>query len=709
MASNVYCPFCGIILLSDPYYNDPDSPQNRVRPWYAEVRGIYSTDNAFGHIATTGMGLVRIRNTLFAPLERDRTYLDVDAETCGEWGICHTSGSRWCFGVHNSCWRLLLRRLGHAEDDDPQFEMSVAEPIFYLLYCTPCRWGSSIYFGHDYEGAAQTHVPSGQIKAVDPGSQFCADPCAIPSNGKLEATASDLPETQKAAVWKERDDGLKTTSIVRGPNHDSLGVVGTSEPSVSKVNRHGHGLLNQMTGDESARLVTRCYHIFDSLSPELKLEILSYLSFDELLKARLVCRGLAFPATLDELPQSYWRSRFLLGQEADFLFSNLADRRDWRRLYFGTQVSLRAGALALLNRKRIRQLLEPIAALVELEPQFRNGPHGSVSASALLPTGDSYRLLTRCGAAGESPQFVDVSGSFSGQLACSDAGTPLNEGCRAIYHRIQSFKPSGQQHRQRIGISIIQIGKRSFVSGLNLFAPGEGNLVGSLIGYRIPASEKWIEVPSTSHIEALSVAFCSEGLTGIKFLFANSASSGWVGDSNGPGIAQGTRGVPKQANQPFVLADFDRFKIVSLGFGDQVGYSGLSECHRQTEVGAFRVQSHLWTPHPPTHEDLRISTLLPSQSPRAFAPLVNMDFGGAKGQLLGSLTRLTLHMGKTPRPLVGIEIFYSSGGSTLFGSNAGCAISLFINGSKGQRINGIGIIQEVRSNDPEIGLGGIQV
>lgn len=63
-------------------------------------------------------------------------------------------------------------------------------------------------------------------------------------------------------------------------------------------------------------------------SPELKFEIFSYLSFDELLNMRLVCRNLALLATVDTLPQLYWRSRSLLGQEADFLFLRLTDKWD---------------------------------------------------------------------------------------------------------------------------------------------------------------------------------------------------------------------------------------------------------------------------------------------------------------------------------------------------------------------------------------------
>ena len=56
LTPNVYCPLCGVILLRDPYSDDdPASLQSHVRPWYAEVRGLYLAN---GYITTTGLGIV---------------------------------------------------------------------------------------------------------------------------------------------------------------------------------------------------------------------------------------------------------------------------------------------------------------------------------------------------------------------------------------------------------------------------------------------------------------------------------------------------------------------------------------------------------------------------------------------------------------------------------------------------------------------------
>lgn len=105
MSPNVYCPFCGVVLLPDPYNdNDPASFQSRVRPWYAEVRGLYSTNATAGDIITTGLGIVRGRNIFYAPLDSDQSYVDMGVEALEEWrffGLSETlfgpSVNRWCF------------------------------------------------------------------------------------------------------------------------------------------------------------------------------------------------------------------------------------------------------------------------------------------------------------------------------------------------------------------------------------------------------------------------------------------------------------------------------------------------------------------------------------------------------------------------------------------------------------------------------------
>lgn len=80
------------------------------------------------------------------------------------------------------------------------------------------------------------------------------------------------------------------------------------------------------------------------------------------------------------------------------------------------------------------------------------------------------------------------------------------------------------------------------------------------------------------------------------------------------------------------------------------------------------------------------SAFIPALPPRIFEPLTNIDFGGPRGLLLTSLTRLTFHMAPG-YILMEIKIFDPDGKRVNFGSNGSCEISLFVNGSKEERVN----------------------
>lgn len=582
-------------------------------------------------------------------------------EALETWTIASPSDNRWCFGFHESCWRLFLLRFGHEQDNYTQNEETILESLYYQLYCTPCLGSCVFQFGHDYGGAAQTHILSGRIKPVDLSSHLYANPCSILPLDNLEASygqVNELANGDKISKWMDK----------RRPRN-----------------------------------------LIFNLPLDVKLEIFSYLSFKEVLNMRLVCRYLALFAAVDALPQSYWRSRFLLGQEADFLFPNLAKQRNWSRLFFGVRASLKTELLSLVNRKRIRQLLEPIAALVDLEPVLQKGPYGSVFQPA-QNKGDVFQIIHDKNTE-MPPQSIEMGDSFSGQLASIGADSPLNEGCRVLYHRTQLFMPAQKQHyRWRIGVSTVKIGAQSFISGLNLFPSGESAITDGLVGYHNPASEEWMEIPPTLQAKALYVAFSSQGLTGVKFTLTNYSSTGWVGRSSGPGIAQGILSAPEKMDQHFLIVGLDRFKIVSLGLGELTDHPGPSLMSpHQRVTNSPRAQPHLWKPYPPEHEGLEISSLLPFLPTRPFELLNNIDFGGSKGVLLGNLTRLVVHMASNPRPLIGIEVFYSGGKSVSFGSSNGCEISFFINGYKGERIDQVGILEGNREYYPETSLGGLQV
>ncbi|KAL3480802.1 hypothetical protein BJX99DRAFT_272534 [Aspergillus californicus] len=634
MVCNVYCPICGAIMLDNrTRIHDPDSTLTPARPWYTEVRGIYkSSDRA----SITGLGIVGGRNRLDAPLDKNKSYLELRYNDLHHWWICESSETwPWCFAVHNSCWTLLLLRLDY-QNNGLRDDEDITALVYSQLYDTPCLDGSVFQFGHDYGGAAQTHKTSGRI-SVDPGSHLYADPCAIPDVSELE-TAS---------------------SMVSWP-----------------FPPHGNTMTQPC-----------CINIFHTLSSELHFEVFAHLSFDELLSLRLVCRQFAVLANPGTLPQSYWRTRFDFGQEADFLFPqvNASTPRNWSALFFGTRLSLKTGNLSLANRKRIRLLLEPIAALVELESAIAPDTAGGFACRLIPETNDNCFEIIES----QRPShggYVMKHSSFSGQINTTSADNPLREGCRVLHYRAQLWLPQFHTPYQRVGISTIQTGARNFIAGMNLFAHSVD--VGDLIGYHIPTSEKWIEFSSSQKLKALNVTFCLEGLMGVKFVFGAS-SSDWIGDSSGPDISHGILEVPQGlTTRESLVVGLDRHKIVSLALGQVVEHAGvITESSFQEKPD--EVQSRLWIPHAPAHQGVKITSLLSEEARRPFEPLLNIDFGGLNGSLLPSLMRLTIYMVSPPYPIAGIEIWHGDEMSTSFGSSSGCGLSFFIDGPGGERIDRI--------------------
>ncbi|CAG8192000.1 unnamed protein product [Penicillium salamii] len=677
MPANSYCPFCGIILLPDPYWESPPSSQAQPRPWYAEARGIYPTDIP-GSVGLTGLGIIQARKNLCAPSESHRSYIGEDLDALDVWRISELSDHRWCFAFHDSCWNILLLRLGIRDTNPLHIEAAILRPLFHQLYSIPCPEGSVFKLGHDYGGAAQTHVIFGQIKPIDLSSEYYADPYAIPSISAIEANIQ--PNLGSGTgVSLPVEDTSRAFALFQS---NQIPALFRSLEDTSKVIR--------------ANSLKPCAHVFKKLPAELASEILSYLSFAELLTLRLVCRDFALIATTSVFSQSYWRGRFCIGQEMDFLFLKLIKARNWARIFQGIQVSLKK-SLSLINRKRVRSLLEPIAALCDLEAVLRTGPHGYV----WCPTQNPEAFQCPDGATSESPVSLQIGNSHSGYTWTPKTDGPLDEGCRKLFYRSQSLYFPHQPIERRIGVSIIKLGTKSFISGINFH-----DSTSRVIGYRIPSSEEWVQMPFASELREIAVAFRSEGLTGVKFVFEDS-SSDWVGDEQSWGIAFGRLTIPETGSWwPHLLAGLDNFKIVLLGLG-KTSNRPLNEV-----TDSFDIQSVLWAPHPPSEKYVKCSPLLPlSESPQPFDPLTNIDFGGPKGVHLGRLTRLTFHMAasNSPLPLTGIEIFLSDGHSFLCGSRSDCELSLFIEGSKGERIDRIDILEESSRYHLKKVLGGLQI
>lgn len=494
--ADVYCAFCGVILFPDPYVaagaTRPEPPPRRHRPWYSEVRGLTAIDNP-DTPALTGVGLIYRSNHLSAPDDSDSTYLD--HQLSREWGLSRTRWRSWAFGVHDACWQVLRLRLG------PLPESHIVSSVFRLLLCVPCIGSSWFDFGHDYGGASVAHKTQGRFLSIVQGSLLYADPCALPS----------------------------------------LNVSEKIEPLPSTFYGYADGAS---------------YQAFGPLSTELIHEVLSYLSCKEVAALRLVNRTFSSIAAVENLPQSYWRSRFLLGQVADFVFPGLGERRDWRGLLFGLKRRLQDdGNIFLLNRRRIRGLIESIARIVEEGAVAQPGLYGV--AALKVPNQEARFQLLGSDNNAETAGVLVRSSSFSGYITSTGENAPLSYGCRLLNHRTQRLPYLRQNDDSRIAVSTCHIGAITFISGIGIFPSPMSEESAYIIGYHHIRTATWLQMPTASSIEHIQVAFSAQGLTGVMFSFTNGTSSRWTGISEGPGIAQGCLRAAGKSQPRHLLAGVD--------------------------------------------------------------------------------------------------------------------------------------------------------
>lgn len=146
------------------------------------------------------------------------------------------------------------------------------------------------------------------------------------------------------------------------------------------------------------------------------------------------------------------------------------------------------------------------------------------------------------------------------------------------------------------------------------------------------------------------------------------------------------------------------YKIVALGLVQPNGVAGGIVIPSKEDIDPNSDQSDLWIPRVPTYKNFEISTLEPPRYSHASKVLLDIDFGGRHGVLLSSLTRIVVHMVSDPRPIIGIDVFYTDRGMRL-GSGGGTEISFLIDGPGGERITSMG----VTVNDPAVGVRDLQV
>jgi hypothetical protein len=320
-------------------------------------------------------------------------------------------------------------------------------------------------------------------------------------------------------------------------------------PSLDDIERSAPVTLTWFAKEREGQTAVQAGESFGRLSMEVLHEVLSYLSVKQLSSVRLACRRL-FSAT-NSLPQSYWRRQFAPGHPLDFVAADLCGTKDWRRLYFGVRSLLRKGLPTLANRRRIRTIIEPIAATVEVASALPDKPYGII-LQPLRPQNIPYRpteFQVDGALVQELPPFVQPDR----YLVAHAAG----EYFRILFHRVLVFNPGFASSRGcRLGVTLVQIGARRYISGTKVFTSGEDDANVQQIGFPMP-DEEHLDIPATSSLKAVEVAFRPEGLTGIRFLFNGARDLPWLGCHSGEGITRGILDVPVDRNPCSLLLGFD--------------------------------------------------------------------------------------------------------------------------------------------------------
>ncbi|KAK2764947.1 hypothetical protein FQN54_008646 [Arachnomyces sp. PD_36] len=406
-------------------------------------------------------------------------------------------------------------------------------------------------------------------------------------------------------------------------------------------------------------------------------------------------------AERENLPQSFWKSRFMLGHELDCIFSDFSIVRNWSLLFHGFRTSFRHhGNKWLVNRQRIRGLIEFIAVLVELDTTKPRDPSGLPISAVRSNNALYWEIADHCG--GNLPISFRSINSFTGDLDPWLDHLVSTGGCRAQKYRIAQFPfyvrgKACKENTRQLMISTVYIGTQCYISGIRYHCsetPPSPKSLPHALGFSVPAGEKRIDIPPDAVVKSIEVALCATGLVGVRLIFAKNAddpgnASQWLGQSGGQGVARGVLDFPERERNYCFVAGLDAYKIVAFGFVQphEIADNNLAYPERDDSEDNFP-RSRLWVPSIPTNKKLAFSTLEPYKYHRAFDPLVNIDFGGRDGTLLPSLTRIVVHMIPNKSYIIGIDIFYTDRG-VRFGRGDGTEISFFIDGPGGERIVGV--------------------
>lgn len=444
----------------------------------------------------------RDTGSFFARPDANTRWNDSDPSVKGiqEFGVgTQFENGLYGFLFHERCWSVLERAF-HPEPVPlgRLYEVCLSMPKPLATSC--------VNWGHDYGGLHYwQNKPYFPWDVIEEPGVYSMDDLEDSDPGDSEASREwaeryglpppredDSDDDSGDDEWTEPT--LRESTVTSDPYDVCIRMILQEQPHPPPM-RHMPYFLKNATTD-----------LFSRLPQELRAAIATYLPTPDFLNGRLALRGLG--DIFDS--HQFWATRFRgHGAERSWLFESYhpcAHTRDWRSLYKLTSDAHLSQSGGIRNRRRVWELALRLKTVLSLNPLERLPPFEDATAS-----GNAEWITAQadiCNPPLEEPHKAFV------------------RGCRVL-HR-QRVLLQSQENRRNIGLSFVQIGEHSYLSGLRFESVNGGVLQ---VGYRAP-TEQIFELDSKT-LTGIRLAIGPRGIQCLQFVTDGSSDcSRWFGRSD---------------------------------------------------------------------------------------------------------------------------------------------------------------------------------
>ncbi|KAF4339888.1 hypothetical protein FBEOM_6186 [Fusarium beomiforme] len=427
----------------------------------------------------------------------------------------------WGYPFHSACWKILTI-IGPIDQEDLQ-------SILNLCRSVPKQMGM-LNWGHEYGGRAKHHLN------VAPGEEnfLISSPVVV---------GMDINPCSIVELMQIFD------SLMSNKTEDDF-------PTIHPLLK-----LHQVTAHDP----------FTDLPTDILLALADHLTLPELTLMKQSSRAF----TNLELPSRFWRKRFRLGREFDYIFeAQDYSGGKWESICRDINASKSNGMVrySLHIRRHIWDLCFPMRQV--LGAMRYNTCDGTPVKSIFEP-----EALPDALPEGKGWITVDRARKFPGEI--------FERGSRVIYDRMVVLP----RKLCAVYVSTIQLFGRHYVSGLR-FRDRDGMYLN--VGFQHPEQELLLaQEDSGLQIQGFDVAFDQRGVKGLSMLLGDGTQSDWVGEyKNIPKkrlqISSGEDGVSH------FKGGFDAAKLVAISINEASSY--LADLQASPEQGIRA----LWYPEIPS-------------------------------------------------------------------------------------------------------------